>query len=278
MIIGAHVSFAKGFHAAIQEAVNMNATACQFFTRSPRGGKAKDLIDRDVEKGKALAVERGIQSMVIHTPYIINLAAPKEDTFTAAKEILSLDIQRAQILGVQNVVVHTGSHTGSGEKQGIKRIVQALDETLTGEEQTTVLLEMMSGHGSELGGTMDHIQEILSLVKHPEKIGVCGDTCHMYTAGYDLVQDLDGVLDEFNRKIGLDRLRVFHVNDSKMPLGSHKDRHEDIGYGTLGGDFFQSFVRHDKLQHVTFILETPTGVYKEEIAYIRDNAPLPPRS
>lgn len=275
MIIGAHVSFAKGFHAAIKEAVAMNATACQFFTRSPRGGRAKELVQEDIDKGQALAREKGITSLVVHTPYIINLSAPNEDTFEAAKEILLLDIQRSERLGVSYVVVHTGSHAGSGVEYGIKRTAQALNEILTGEEKTMVLLEMMAGQGSEIGSSFDHIQEILSLLDHPDKVGVCGDTCHMYTAGFDFPNRLESILDEFEEKIGLDKLKVFHLNDSKQPLGSKRDRHADIGYGTLGGEFFIDFVRNSRLQDVTFILETPTGVYKEEIAYIRDGGDLP---
>ncbi|OEF95636.1 deoxyribonuclease IV [Desulfuribacillus alkaliarsenatis] len=275
MKIGAHVSFAKGFHGAIKEAVAMNASACQFFTRSPRGGKAKELVDADISKGQALALENGIHTLVIHTPYIINLAAPVEATFTAAKEILSLDIERAEKLGVPFVVVHTGSHAGSGVEAGIKRTAQALNEILTGEEQTTILLEMMAGQGSELGSSFEQVEEILSLVEHSDKIGVCGDTCHMYSAGFDLVNNLETILDDFDARIGLDRLKVFHLNDAKMPLGSKRDRHADIGYGTMGGQFFKDFVRNKRLQDVAFILETPTGVYKEEIAYIRDEADLP---
>jgi len=275
MIIGAHVSFAKGFHHAIKEAVLMNATACQFFTRSPRGGKAKELLQEDIEKGQKLALENGIKSLVVHTPYIINLASPNDDTFIAAKEILTLDIERSEKLGVSYVVVHTGSHAGSGIDHGIKRTAQALNEILTGEEKPMVLLEMMAGQGSEIGTTIDQIQEIFSLLDHPDRVGVCGDTCHMYSAGFDFKNNLPAILDLFDEKIGLEKLKVFHLNDSKIPLGSHRDRHADIGYGTLGGDFFRDFIRNERLQDVTFILETPTGLYKEEIAYLRDNGPLP---
>jgi deoxyribonuclease IV len=274
--IGANVSIAKtGLLAAVEETVSYRANTFMIYTRSNRGGKARPIEQFNREKAYEIMKEHEIIDPVVHAPYLINLASPKEDTWEYGIELLREDIRRTSYLGIRYVVFHPGSHVGEGIPYGIKRIAEGLNAILTGEEDVFVCLETMAGDGSKVGNRFEEIAEIISLVKHKEKLGVCGDTCHLYSAGYDIVNDFEGVMKKFDDIIGLDRLKVFHINDSKTPFNSRKDRHENIGKGSIGGEAIRRIVHHEILRDMPCILETPEGRYKEEIAYIRGEIEVP---
>lgn len=268
--IGANVSIAKtGLLAAVKETISYDANTFMIYTRSNRGGKARPIEQFNREEAYEWMKQHGIVDPVVHAPYLINLASPKEDTWEFGIELLREDIRRTSYLGIRYLVFHPGSHVGEGMSYGIKRIAEGLNEILTGEEDVFVCLETMAGDGSKVGNRFEEIAEIISLVKHKEKLGVCGDTCHLYSAGYDIVNDFEGVMKRFDDIIGLERLKVFHINDSKTPFHSRKDRHENIGKGSLGGEAIRRIVHHEILGDMPRILETPDLRYKEEIAYLR---------
>ncbi|BCJ86381.1 deoxyribonuclease IV [Effusibacillus dendaii] len=270
MRIGANVSIAKtGLLAAVEESISYLADTFMIYTRSNRGGKARpiELFNRDQAYEKMRL--HNIADPVVHAPYLINLASPVQDTWEYGVELLGEDIKRTSYLGIRYVVFHPGAHVGQGVSYALKRIAEGLNEILTGEEDVFVCLETMAGDGSKVGNSFEEIAEIISLVKHKDRLGVCADTCHLYSYGYDIVNDFDGVMQKFDDIIGLDRLKVFHINDSKTPFGSRKDRHENIGLGSIGTDAMMRIVHHDLLADMPLILETPEGRYKEEIAYLR---------
>ncbi|OPL07749.1 MAG: endonuclease IV [delta proteobacterium ML8_F1] len=274
MIVGPHLSIARGLHEAIRVAASIQADTFQFFTRNPRGGKARALDYEDIARGRTLMKQEGIGPLVAHAPYTLNLASDKAGVRDFARLMMMDDLFRLSQMpcGIYNI--HPGSHVGAGVDEGIKRITGALNEILSGKEGIVILLETMAGQGTEIGGSFEEIQRIIEGVRHAHLLGVCLDTCHVFSAGYDLVGDLDGVIDTFDRVIGLDRLRVIHLNDSKMPFDSGRDRHEKIGKGTLGLEVFKKIVTHPKLKDLPFILETPNEVagYGEEIQLIRSFA------
>lgn len=274
--IGANVSIAKhGLLAAVNETVSYNANTFMIYTRSNRGGKARPIEDFNKDAAYTKMAEHGISDPVVHAPYLINLASPVADTWEYGIELLREDIRRTSYLGIRNIVFHPGSHVGEGMDKGIKRIAEGLNEILSGEEDVNVCLETMAGDGSKVGNHFEEIAEIISLVKHKDKLGVCADTCHLYSAGYDIVNDFDGVMKKFDDMIGLDRLKVFHINDSKTPFNSRKDRHENIGLGSIGSDAMMYIIHHELLQDMPLILETPEGRYKEEIAFLRKEIDQP---
>jgi deoxyribonuclease-4 len=268
--IGANVSIAKtGLLKAVEESIEYEASTFMIYTRSNRGGKARPIEEFNREKGYELMREHGLVDPVVHAPYLINLASNKQETFEYGVELLREDIRRTEYLGIKYIVFHPGAHTGAGVEYGIKRIAEGLNAILTGEENLFVCLEGMAGDGSKLGSSFEELAEIISLVKHKDKLGVCLDTCHLYSAGYDIVNDFDGVMQKFDDVVGLDRLKVWHINDSKTPFHSRKDRHENVGLGSIGGEALKRICHHELAKDKPLILETPEGKYKEEIAFLR---------
>ncbi len=242
-----------------------------WFTRNPRGGRTKEIAPGDVEALQEHLRSEGFGPLVAHASYTMNLCSANESTRVNGREMLSKDLERMELLPGNLYNFHPGAHTGQGSEAGIRQIAEALNEVLTPQMQTTVLLETMAGKGSEVGRTFEELRAVIDLVKCPEKLGVCFDTCHTWDAGYDLADDLDGVLRHFDEVIGLGRLKAVHLNDSKNPRGSHKDRHEKLGQGFLGADAMRRIVRHPALQGLPFILETPNDDegYMAEIAEVK---------
>jgi len=269
--IGCHLSASDGFLAMGRTALSIGANTFQFFTRNPRGSKAKAIDPADVAAFLALAAENGFGTLVAHAPYTINPCSKDEHTREFARMTLADDLKRMEHLPGNVYNFHPGSHTGQGMETGIAQIAETLNAILTPDIHTTVLLETMSGKGSEVGSRFEELREIIDRVALSDKLGVCLDTCHVSDAGYDIADDLDGVLTEFDRVIGLDRLRAVHVNDSLNPRGAHKDRHARIGEGWLGAEALGRVVRHPALQGLPFVLETPNELagYAREIALLK---------
>ena len=270
--IGCHLSASDGFLAMGETALSIGANTFQFFTRNPRGSKAKAIDPADVAAFLALAAEHGFGTLVAHAPYTINPCSKDERTREFARMTLADDLRRMEHIPGNVYNFHPGSHTGQGMETGIGQIAETLNAILTPDIRTTVLLETMSGKGSEVGSRFEELREIIDRVELSDKLGVCLDTCHVSDAGYDIADDPDGVLAEFDRVIGLDRLRAVHVNDSLNPVGSHKDRHARIGEGCLGAEALGRVVRHPALQGLPFVLETPNELpgYAREIALLKE--------
>ena len=271
MYIGNHLSSAKGYEAMGKQAVRLGGETFAFFTRNPRGGKAKEIKPEDVEKFLEIAKEQHFGKIVAHAPYTMNACAAKEDIRELAHTMLTEDLKRMEYTPGNYYNFHPGSHVGQGTETGITLIAELLNQVLYPEQTTTVLLETMAGKGSEVGRNFEELQAIIERVDLKEKIGVCLDTCHVWDAGYDIVEHLDEVLKEFDRIIGLERLKAIHLNDSMNPLGSHKDRHARLGEGQIGSEALQRIVCHEKLQGLPFILETPNDDegYAAEIAIVK---------
>lgn len=272
--IGCHLPSSKGYLAMGKHADKLGASTFAFFTRNPRGGSAKPIDETDVQKFHAFAAEHGIGQLVAHAPYTMNLCSAKPETRQFGLSMLQDDMQRMEATPHQYYNFHPGSHTGQGVETGIEQIADGLNQTLTPEQSTTVLLETMAGKGSEIGRSFEELREILDRVKLSEKMGVCLDTCHIWDAGYDIVQDLDGVLTKFDQIIGLNRLYAIHLNDSMNPCGAHKDRHQKLGEGEIGLEALIRVVRHPALRNLPFILETPNddAGYAKEIQCMREHA------
>ena len=270
--IGCHLSASDGFLAMGRTALSIGANTFQFFTRNPRGSKAKAIDPADVAAFLELAAENGFGTLVAHAPYTINPCSKDERTREFARMTLADDLRRMEHIPGNVYNFHPGSHTGQGMETGIGQIAETLNAILTPDIRTTVLLETMSGKGSEVGSRFEELREIIDRVELSDKLGVCLDTCHVSDAGYDIADDPDGVLAEFDRVIGLDRLRAVHVNDSLNPVGSHKDRHARIGEGCLGAEALGRVVRHPALQRLPFVLETPNELpgYAREIALLKE--------
>jgi deoxyribonuclease-4 len=282
--IGSHVSFSdKGLLTAAQEAVSYGSSTFMIYTGAPQNTRRKPIDTLYIEEGKALMEQSGIHEIVVHAPYIVNLGSYKEDTFELAVSFLQEEIRRTDYIGVRNIVLHPGAYTDKDAEYGIGRIAEGLNEVLSGTKETNVniALETMAGKGTEIGRSFEEIAAIMDKVHDNHRLTVCMDTCHMHDAGYDLINDLDGVLEQFDRIIGLDRVAVVHVNDSKNSRGSGKDRHAPVGAGWLGHDAIRSIVHHDALKGRPFILETPwigkedkteRPMYEAEIALLSGNA------
>ncbi|MBC2888781.1 deoxyribonuclease IV [Gordonibacter massiliensis (ex Traore et al. 2017)] len=270
--IGCHLSSAKGYLHMAKDAVSIDANTFQFFTRNPRGGKAKEIDPKDVAAYTAYASEHGIARILAHAPYTLNPASDKQQTRDFALMVLAEDLGRMEETPHQLYNMHPGSAVGQPHEVAIAKIADALNQSLLPVQTTTLLLETMSGKGSEIGGTFEELAAIIAQVDLDGHVGVCLDTCHVWDAGYDIVGDLDGVLDEFDRVIGLDRLRAVHLNDSMNARGSHKDRHARIGEGEIGFEALAAVTNHPKLRDLPFYLETPNPTldgYGEEIAALR---------
>ena len=269
--IGCHLSTTKGFENMGKEALSIGANTFQFFTRNPRGGKAKDINIDDMEKLLRIVKENKFSTLLAHAPYTLNPCSADERTREFAREMMEDDLRRMEFMPNNLYNFHPGSHVKQGVEVGINYIVELLNNVLKKDQTTTVLLETMAGKGSEVGRNFEEIAEIISRVELKEKMGVCLDTCHVYDAGYDIVNDLDNVLEEFDKIIGLDRLKAIHLNDSKNPFKSHKDRHEKIGEGFLGLEAIVNIINHPKLKHLPFFLETPNELkgYAREIEILK---------
>lgn len=272
LCIGNHASSSKGYAAMGRQMVKNGGNTLAFFTRNPRGGKAKELDLKDVEKFLAIAEENHFGKIVAHAPYTMNACAAKEDLRDFAREIMADDMKRMEATPGNYYNFHPGSHVGQGVETGIQKIAEILNDVLTDEQSTTVLLETMAGKGSEVGGRFEEIRAIMDLVEKKEKLGVCLDTCHVWDAGYDIVNHLDEVLEEFDHIIGLSNLKAIHLNDSMNGLGSHKDRHAKIGQGEIGLEALSAVTRHPALKGIPFILETPNddAGWAEEISLLRE--------
>lgn len=269
--IGCHLSSAKGFLAMGKDAVKIGANTFQFFTRNPRGGKAKALDLEDVAAFRALAAEQGFFPILAHAPYTLNACAADEGLRTFAKETMLDDLQRLEHIPGSMYNFHPGSHVKQGAERGIGLIAAQLNEILWEGQQTTVLLETMAGKGSEVGRTFQELRDILDRVNLSDRLGVCLDTCHVFDGGYDIAGNLTGVLEEFDKVIGLGRLRAVHLNDTMNPLGSHKDRHQKLGEGELGLEALEHIINHPALRKLPFYLETPNDLagYGREIALMK---------
>lgn len=272
IFIGNHVSSSAGFLAMGTHEQELGGNTFAFFTRNPRGGKAKDIDEQDASELRTLLADRHFGTLVAHAPYTMNLCAAKEDIRDFAENMIADDLKRMEYIPGSYYNFHPGSHVGQGAEAAIEMIADALNRQMFTGQSTTVLLETMSGKGSEVGRTFEELKAIIDSVELRDKLGVCFDTCHVWDAGYDIVNDLDGVLMEFDKVIGLDRLKAVHLNDSMNPLGSHKDRHQKIGEGEIGAEALKRVVTHQVLQGKPFILETPNDDegYKREISMIRE--------
>ena len=269
--IGCHLSSSKGFAAMGRQALELGADTFQFFTRNPRGSKAKELDPADAAVLMALMQEHHFAPIIAHAPYTLNLCGAEEANRTFARETMADDLRRMEYVPGQYYNFHPGSHVGQGTETGISLISEGLNGILKPDQTTTVLLETMAGKGSEVGGRFEELREILDRITLSDKMGVCLDTCHVSDGGYDIIGDLDGVLTEFDRVIGLHRLKAIHLNDSKNPAGARKDRHACIGEGYLGLEALSRVVRHPALKDLPFCLETPNELpgYAKEIALMR---------
>ena len=270
--IGCHLSASKGYENMADESYKIGANTFQFFTRNPRGGNAKEIDEEDIKKFLQKSKEYGIDIILAHAPYTLNCASADESIRRFAKNTMKDDLRRMEYTPGNLYNFHPGSHVGQGIDVGINFIIEALNEVLTKEQTTTVLLETMAGKGSEIGSRFEELKQIIDGVTINEKLGVCLDTCHVNDAGYDIINNLDGVLEEFDKIIGLDRLKAIHINDSKNPLGAHKDRHEKIGEGNLGLEAFERIINHPKLKELPFFLETPNELdgYEKEIKILKE--------
>lgn len=271
--IGCHLSSSAGFYHMGKEAIGIGANTFQFFTRNPRGSKAKAIDQKDVERFHVFCRENGIERILAHAPYTLNACSKDPHVREFALETMADDLVRMEYVPGNCYNFHPGSHVGQGAEEGIRLIADTLNQILKPEQTTTVLLETMSGKGSEVGRSFEEIRAILDRVEMQEHMGVCLDTCHVYDAGYDIVNDLDGVLEQFDRMIGLSRLRAIHMNDSKNPFSSHKDRHEKIGQGSIGAEAMIRIINHPALQGIPVYLETPNELdgYAEEIRFLKEN-------
>ena len=270
--IGCHLSVSKGFFEMGKQAVQINANTIQFFTRNPRGGAAKQIDEEDVEKFLKLAEENKIETLLAHAPYTLNACAADESIREFARDVMKDDLKRMEYFKGSLYNFHPGSHVKQGVDVGIEYIVEMLNEILKEEQSTTVLLETMAGKGTEIGRTFEEIKTIIDKVKLNSHLGVCLDTCHIFDGGYDIVNNLDGVIDEFDKIIGLDRLKAIHLNDSLNTLDSHKDRHAKIGEGNIGVESIERIINNPRLKNLPFFLETPNDLegYAKEIKLLRD--------
>ena len=272
LTIGCHLSSAKGYEAMAKEAEKILANTFQFFTRNPRGGNAKEIKEEDVRAYGERARKQGITRILAHAPYTLNACSEKESVRDFAFRAMKEDMERMEYTPGNCYNFHPGSHVGQGVETGITLISELLNEILTPSQTTTVLLETMAGKGSEVGRNFEELREILDRVTLSEKMGVCLDTCHVYDSGYDIVGDLDGVLTEFDRVIGLDKLKAIHLNDSMYGFESHKDRHARIGEGKIGLEAITRIINHPALRHLPFYLETPNDLegYAREISMLKE--------
>lgn len=271
LYIGCHLSSVKGFENMGKEAVEIGANTFQFFTRNPRGGKAKEIDSEDVKRYLVMSEEYGFGKLVAHAPYTLNPCSATEKVREFALMVMEDDMKRMEYIPGNYYNFHPGSHVGQGVEKGIELITETLNKIIKPNQNTVILLETMAGKGSEIGGSFEELKAIIDGVHEKDKIGICMDTCHVSDAGYDIINDLDGVLKEFDQVIGLEKLHALHINDSKNPVGARKDRHAKIGEGHIGLDAIVSFVNHPFLKGLPCVLETPNELdgYAREIEIIK---------
>lgn len=271
LTIGTHMSIADGIVKTAQNVIEIGANTMQIFSRNPRGSGFKNYSQEEKGAFEEIRLQNHFGPLMAHAPYTMNLASNDERVYKFACTVLREDVKRMEELQMDMLVFHPGSHTGIGEEQGIRNIIKGIDQALTGKERIKILLETMSGKGTEIGRSFEELKRIRDGVQHPEQIGICLDTCHVFAAGYDIVNDLDGVLEEFDRILGLSLLKAIHFNDSMMPFGSRKDRHAPIGQGEIGMEALLRVMRHPKLIQLPFYLETPfdNEEHKREIAMLK---------
>ena len=272
LYIGNHTSSSKGYAAMARQIIKNGGNTFAFFTRNPRGGKAKAIDETDIQNFLVLAQENHFGKIVAHAPYTLNACAAKEELRTFARETFADDLRRMEYTPGNYYNFHPGSHVGQGSEIGIQKIAEILNDVLTEEQTTTVLLETMSGKGTEVGRNFEELRKILNLVEKKSKMGICLDTCHVWDGGYNIVHDLDGVLNDFDHIIGLERLKAIHLNDSLNDCGSHKDRHARIGEGKIGMEALVRIIKHPALREIPFILETPNddSGWTEEIHVLKE--------
>lgn len=272
LVLGTHMSIAGGLNKTAQNVVKMNANTMQIFSRNPRGSNFKNPSEKEVEEFQKIRKEHHFGPILAHAPYTMNLASAKPEVYEFACDVIREDIQRMDNLGIENIVFHPGSHTGIGTEAGIENIIRGLNQAITESQNITVLLETMSGKGTEIGVRFEELKTIRDGVNHPEKVGICLDTCHVFSAGYDIVNHLEEVLDELDENIGLSYLRAIHLNDSMMPFGSRKDRHATIGDGKIGLEALMKVITNPRLAGIPFYLETPLddAGHKQEIQMIKE--------
>ena len=272
LYIGNHTSSSKGYTAMARQIIKNEGNTFAFFTRNPRGGKAKAIDETDIQNFLVLAQENHFGKIVAHAPYTLNACAAKEELRTFARETFADDLRRMEYTPGNYYNFHPGSHVGQGSEIGIQKIAEILNDVLTEEQTTTVLLETMSGKGTEVGRNFEELRRILNLVEKKSKMGICLDTCHVWDGGYDIVHDLDGVLNDFDHIIGLEHLKAIHLNDSLNDCGSHKDRHARIGEGKIGMEALVRIIKHPALREIPFILETPNddAGWTEEIRILKE--------
>ncbi|MFV0464977.1 MAG: deoxyribonuclease IV [Lachnospiraceae bacterium] len=270
--IGCHLSSSKGFYAMGRTALEIGADTFQFFTRNPRGSKAKAIDHKDIETFAEFAQTNQFTTILAHAPYTLNAASKEERVREFALLTMKDDLSRMEFLQGNFYNFHPGSHGGHGITQGIHLISDLLNQIMYPEMSTTILLETMAGKGNEVGSRFEEVREIMDHCELSQHIGVCLDTCHVYDAGYDIVNDLDGVLELFEQIIGIEKLKAIHLNDSKNPMSSHKDRHEKIGEGSIGVDAIRRIINHPKIKHLPFYLETPNEIpgYEQEIKLLKE--------
>ncbi|MGA9224943.1 MAG: deoxyribonuclease IV [Mesobacillus sp.] len=281
MLIGSHVSMSgkKMLLAASEEAVSYGANTFMIYTGAPQNTRRKKIEDLNIEEGRRHMEQHGIDEIIVHAPYIINIGnSENPDTFDLGVRFLRSEMERTEALGARQIVLHPGAHVGAGTEKGIQKIVEGINEVLTGKENVQIALETMAGKGSECGKSFEELAMIMDGVIYNDKLSVCFDTCHTHDAGYPIIEDFDGVLNEFDKIVGLDRLKVLHINDSKNAVGMRKDRHENIGFGHIGFEALSYIVHHPQLTSVPKILETPfvgedknnkKAPYKHEIAMLK---------
>ncbi|MCM3237022.1 deoxyribonuclease IV [Heyndrickxia oleronia] len=280
--LGSHVSMSgkKMLLGASEEAVSYGANTFMIYTGAPQNTRRKKIEDLNIEAGLAHMKENGIEEIIVHAPYIINIGnTVNPATFELGVNFLGTEIERTEAIGAKQIVLHPGAHVGEGADKGIEQIIKGLNEVLTTDQSVQIALETMAGKGSECGRSFEELAKIIDGVHHNDKLSICFDTCHTHDAGYDIINNFDGVLDEFDRLIGLERIKVLHINDSKNVTGSRKDRHENIGFGHIGFDALNYIVHHPQLADIPKILETPfvgedknnkKAPYKQEIAMLRN--------
>lgn len=270
-IIGSHQSFAKGYNGLYKSMVEQGANTFQFFMRNPRGSKRKEFDKKDADELIENMNRSGVGIILVHAPYTINPCSDKDYVRDFAKQVLREDIDRLEYFGAHLYNFHPGSHLGQGLEEGIKIIAEVLNEILTKEMKTTVLLETMSGKGTEVGSRFEEISSIIDKVELKNKVGVCMDTCHVHEAGYDIVNNFEKTIEEFDKIIGLEKLKAIHLNDSKNPIGAHKDRHEEIGEGYIGLNAIETIINNEHIKQLPFYLETPLDNkgHKKEIELLR---------
>lgn len=287
MLLGSHVSMSgkKMLEAASMSAESYGANTFMIYTGAPQNTRRKKIEDLNIEAGKKHMEAHGISNIVVHAPYIINIAnSEREGVFEHGVEFLQEEISRTEHLGAKQIVLHPGSHVGTGADRGIESIIEGLNEVLSSKQDVQIALETMAGKGSEVGRTFDELARIIDGVTNNDRLSVCFDTCHVHDGGYDIVNDFDGVIEEFDKTIGIDRIKVLHINDSKNERGAHKDRHENIGFGHIGFDALTYVINHPEFKDVPKILETPfvgpdkknrNAPYKDEIEMIRNGKFIP---